>query len=108
MKNISWRKRIINLPHVFFVLIWASFFLPSRYAEEMRGGLNDFKAFGAALVILEIIFLIKTGNEKKHRAQLDIFAFLYGFLLVWEVCISRLNLLPYAFGPEDLNVEEEQ
>ena len=103
-EKISWIKRIFNIPNLLFILIWISFLFPSKYAEEMRAGLSDFKAFGAVLIFMEILFLSRNGNVKRHRAQKDIFTFLYAFLLIWEVGVSRLNLLPYAFIPAPENV----
>jgi NitT/TauT family transport system permease protein len=70
----------------------------------MRIGLKDFKAFGLVLILIEIIFLISNGSEKRSRAQRDIVGFVYGFLLVWEVGVSRFNLLPFAFVPAPENV----
>lgn len=100
----SWFKRIINLPNLFFILIWAASFLPSNYDEEMRIGLHDFKAFGVVLIIIEIIFLIGSANAKKLQALKDIIGFIYLFFLIWEFFVSRLNVLPYVFIPAPENV----
>lgn len=102
--NVAWQKRIINIANFFFVLIWLASLLPSRYDAEMRIGLKDFKAFGLVLIIIEIVFLLSNGSEKRSRAQRDIVGFVYGFLLLWEVGVSRFNLLPYAFVPAPENV----
>ncbi len=102
--TVAWQKRVINVANVLFVLIWAASLLPSRYAVEMKMGLKDFKAFGAVLLIIEAIFIISNGLEKRNRAQRDIVGFVYAFLLIWEVGVSRLNLLPFAFVPAPENV----
>ena len=102
--TVAWQKRILNVANILFVLIWAASFLPSKYAAEMRIGLKDFRAFGAVLLIIEAIFIIGNGSEKRSRAQRDIVGFVYAFLLLWEVGVSRLNLLPYAFVPAPENV----
>lgn len=102
--TVAWQKRVINVANVLFVLIWAASLLPSRYAAEMRAGLKDFKAFGVVLIIIEAIFIISNGSEKRSRAQRDIVGFVYAFLFVWEVGVSRLNLLPFAFIPAPENV----
>ncbi len=102
--TVAWQKRVINVANVLFVLIWAASFLPSRYAVEMKMGLKDFKAFGAVLLIIEAIFIISNGLEKRNRAQRDIVGFVYAFLFIWEVGVSRLNLLPFAFVPAPENV----
>lgn len=97
-------KRFINIPNLLFVLIWAASFLDSKYNEEMRIGLHDFKAFGVVLILIEVIFLVKNGNAKKHQALKDIVGFIYAFFLIWEVFVSRLNMLPYIFIPAPENV----
>ena len=102
--NVAWQKRIINVANFLFVLIWLASLLPSKYATEMRIGLKDFKAFGLVLILIEITFLLSNGSEKRSRAQRDIVGFVYAFLLVWEVGVSRYNLLPFAFVPAPENV----
>ena len=102
--TVAWQKRVINVANILFVLIWAASLLPSRYAVEMKIGLKDFKAFGAVLLIIEAIFIISNGLEKRNRAQRDIVGFVYAFLFIWEVGVSRLNLLPSAFIPAPENV----
>lgn len=102
--TVAWQKRVINVANILFVLIWAASLLPSRYAVEMKIGLKDFKAFGAVLLIIEAIFIISNGLEKRNRAQRDIVGFVYAFLFIWEVGVSRLNLLPFAFVPAPENV----
>lgn len=102
--TVAWQKRVINVANIFFVLIWAASLLPSKYAVEMKIGLKDFKAFGAVLLIIEAIFIISNGLEKRNRAQRDIVGFIYAFLFIWEVGVSRLNLLPFAFVPAPENV----
>ncbi|MDR2024900.1 MAG: ABC transporter permease subunit [Hungatella sp.] len=97
-------KRILNLPNLLYVFIWLCFLLPSRYAAEMKIGLRDWYAFGAVLVLLEIIYLIKINNKAKMQATKDITGFVYAVFLVWELLVSRLNLLPYVFIPAPENV----
>lgn len=103
-KKVSWKKRIINIPNLLFILIWVASFLPSKYDQEMRIGLSDFKAFGTVLILIEIIFILLNGSEKRNRSQRDILGFVYTLLLIWEVGVSRYNLLPFAFVPAPENV----
>ena len=103
-RKVPWSKRIFNIANLLFILIWAVSFLPSRYDAEMRQGLHDFKAFGVVLVLIEIIFMVRNGNEKNHQAQKDIMGFLYFFFLLWEFFVSRRNALPYVFIPAPENV----
>lgn len=98
------KKRILNLPNLLFVLIFACFFLPSKYAAEMRSGLKSPLVFAVVLVLIEILFHLNFSNPKKRRAALDITTFVFAFLLVWELVVTRLNLLPYIFIPSPENV----
>lgn len=100
----DWSKRILNLPNLFFILIWAASFLPSKYDEEIRIGLHDFKAFGIVLILIEIIFIVKSANAAKFQALKDVVGFIYLFFLIWELFVSRLNVLPYVFIPAPENV----
>lgn len=98
------RNRILNLPNLLYVLIWLCFLLPSRYDAEMKIGLKDWYAFGAVLVLVEVIYLIKINNKANMQATKDITGFLYVVFLAWELLVSRLNLLPYVFIPAPENV----
>lgn len=97
-------KRIFNIPNLFFLLIFACFLLPSKYAVEMRSGLKSPLVFAIVMILIEILFNINYSNPKKRRAAIDIISFVYGFLLIWEFFVSRLNLLPYIFIPSPENV----
>ncbi|WP_407428442.1 ABC transporter permease [Treponema sp.] len=97
-------KRILNIPNLLFVLIFASFLLPSKYAVEMRSGLKSPLIFAIVLILIEVLFHFNYSKAKKRRAALDITSFVYAFLLIWEFFVSRLNLLPYIFIPAPENV----
>ncbi len=98
------KERIINIPNVLFVLIFACFLFPSRYAVQMRLGLSSPLVFIIVLFVIEIIFIVQTGNPGKKQAVKDIVGFIYLFLFVWELVVSRLNLFPYVFVPAPENV----
>ncbi len=100
--NIS--ELIFNLPNLLFVLIWLCFLLPSKYAEEMKVGLKDIKAFAFVLILTEVIFIVRALNKKKRQATKDIVGFVYVVFLIWELLVSRLNVLPYVFIPAPENV----
>lgn len=101
-KDIS--SKIFNLAHLFLLLIFACFLLPSKYKIQMRESLKSPVVFSIALLIIELIFIYKMRDEKKLRAAKDIFAILYGTLFVWELFVSRLNVFPYVFVPAPENV----
>ena len=95
---------IVNIPNLLFLAIFACFFIPSKYAQQMRVGLKSPLVFIIVLGIIELSFLLRLKNAKKRRAVLDIQNFVYLFLFVWELTVSRLNLLPYVFVPAPENV----
>lgn len=103
-KSIEGVKNIFNIPHLFYILIWLSFLLPSRYTEEVKAGLRDWKAFGVVLIVVEIFFLLQMREKKKRQAAKDIVGFVYFVFFVWELFISRMNALPYVFIPAPENV----
>lgn len=98
------KQRILNLPNLLFVLIFACFLFPSKYAAEMRSGLKTPLVFAVVLALIELLFHLNFSNPKKKRAALDITTFVFAFLLAWEVVVTRLNLLPYIFIPAPENV----
>lgn len=100
----GWRSRLFNVPNLLFLLIFACFFLPSRYDAQMRSGLKSPASFAVVLILSEAVFLFFAGDAKKSRTAKDILSFVFGFFLLWEVCVSRLNLLPYVFVPAPENV----
>lgn len=98
------KDRILNLPHLFYILIWASFTLPIQYDDKLNVDIQSSIAFIIVLIAMEVAYIVKLGNEKKAKATKDIFGFLYLVLLAWELFITRLSLLPYIFLPPPENV----
>ncbi|MBQ5999286.1 MAG: ABC transporter permease subunit [Treponema sp.] len=98
------KKRIFNLPNLLFLLIFICFFLPSKYAQEMRSGLKSPLVFGIVVLLTEAGFHYTYTDPKKRTSALDITSFVFGFLLLWEIVVSRLNLLPFVFVPAPENV----
>ncbi len=95
---------IVNIPNLLFILIFLCFFLPSKYAEEMKTGLKSWSAFGAVILVIEIVYLVQLIRDKKVRAVKDIVSFVYFIFLIWEFFVSRRNALPYVFIPAPENV----
>ena len=98
------RGKILNVPNLLFVLIFACFFLPSKYAAEMRIGLKSPLVFAVVVALIELAFIAALAKPRKAQAAVDITSFVFAFLLVWEFFVSRLNLLPYIFIPAPENV----
>lgn len=103
-RRVKLGKRILNIPNLLFILIWIISFMPSKFAQEMKIGLHDFKAFGIVLILVEILFMACNGSEKNHQSQKDIVGFIYVVFFIWELVVSRLNALPYVFIPAPENV----
>lgn len=95
---------IFNFGNLFFILTLACFLFPSKYASEMRIGLKSPYAFLTVLFIIEILFILQLREEKKQRAAKDIAGFVFFIAFIWELLVSRLNLLPYVFIPALENV----
>ena len=105
MKKLSiLLKSIFNLPHLFFILTLLCFLLPSKYASQMNEGLKSPLVFIAVLCIIEAVFILSIRNAEKAAPAKGIATFVYGVLFIWELFVSRLNLLPYIFVPAPENV----
>lgn len=103
MKNFL-SKYVLNLANLFFVLTLLCFFIPSKYATGMRIGLKSPLVFAIILIIVEIRFIFSLRKKSKAQAAKDITAFVFIAAFVWELVVSRLNLLPYVFVPALENV----
>lgn len=103
MKNF-FSKYIFNTGNLFFLLIFLSFLLPSRYAVEMRAGVKNPLAFAILLGIIEVFFLFSLRRNNKRQATKDIGAFVFILFFIWELTVTRFNLLPYIFIPAPENV----
>ena len=95
---------IFNFANLFFILTLACFLLPSKYATEMRIGLKRPYAFSVVLFIIEILFILQLRDEKKQRAAKDIAGMVFFVAFIWELLVSRQNLLPYVFIPALENI----
>lgn len=98
------RDIVFNAANLFFVLTFACFLLPSKYAAEMRIGLKSPFVFSVVLCASELFFLLQARNEKKWRSARDIAGFVFFVAFIWEFLVSRLNLFPFVFVPALENV----
>ncbi|MCR5123582.1 MAG: ABC transporter permease subunit [Treponema sp.] len=97
-------KYVFNIANLFFALTFACFLLPSRYAAEMRIGLKSPLVFAIVLVLVEIRFIFSLQKKSKSQAAKDITGFVFIVAFIWELFVSRLNVLPYVFIPALENV----
>jgi NitT/TauT family transport system permease protein len=103
MKNFL-SKYVLNLANLFFVLTLLCFLFPSKYATGMRIGLKSPLVFAIVLVLIELRFIFSLRKKSKSQAAKDITGFVFIVAFIWELVVSRLNLLPYVFVPALENV----
>ena len=97
-------RNIFSFAHLFLLLTFLSFLLPSKYKAEMQEGLKSPLVFIIVLLIIEFLFLIKLFGKKDIQSSKDILAFVFGFIFLWELLVSRFNIFPYVFVPAPENV----
>ncbi|MBR0475569.1 MAG: hypothetical protein IJJ66_01970, partial [Treponema sp.] len=90
-------RNIFSFAHLFLLLTFLSFLLPSKYKAEMQEGLKSPLVFIIVLLLIEFLFIIKLLEKKDIQASKDILAFVFGFIFLWELLVSRLNIFPYVF-----------
>ena len=78
-------KYVFNIANLFFVLTFACFLLPSRYAAEMRIGLKSPLVFAIVLVLVEIRFIFSLQKKSKSQAAKDITGFVFIVAFIWEL-----------------------
>ncbi|GMO25208.1 MAG: hypothetical protein Ta2F_00410 [Termitinemataceae bacterium] len=95
--------RVFNFPTLFFILI---IILSTAVSGKMneRFKIQSAYPFIAACFLSWIFFQIKLHNVKGRQAAKDVAGIVLGFLLIWEVCVTKFDLLPYVFVPAPENV----
>jgi NitT/TauT family transport system permease protein len=94
-------KRLVNLPTLLFLLTALSaFFLPGKMAE--RFPMQPPYTFVAALALSWLYFQYRLAGGR--QAATDVASVVFGFMLVWEICVTKLDLLPFVFVPAPENV----
>ena len=61
-------------------------------------------SFITAALFAWVFFQIKLRNTAGRQAALDVAGIVLGFLLVWEIGVTKLDLLPFVFVPTPENV----
>ena len=96
-------RRVFNLPTLFFGLTAAAALaLPS--AMSARVGVEEPWAFLGAAGLGWLYFQVKFCRQSGRQAALDVAAIVFGFLLVWELAVTKRDMLPYVFVPAPENV----
>ncbi|MDR3130923.1 MAG: ABC transporter permease subunit [Treponema sp.] len=101
--GLSVIKRFANLPTLLFALIaFLAFFAPGKMAA--RFPIQAPYAFSGAILLSWLYFQYKLTAAEGRQAALDVASMVFGFMLVWEFCVTKLDLLPFVFVPAPENV----
>jgi NitT/TauT family transport system permease protein len=100
---IAFMERMVNLPTLFCVITLASTALfPCRMALRTR--MYNPAVFFTVVVLAWLFFQLKLAREAGRQAARDVGSIVFGFLAVWELATSKLDLLPFVFVPAPENV----
>jgi NitT/TauT family transport system permease protein len=96
-------ERLVNVPTFFFLLITVlAVFLPGRMAA--RFPMQPPFAFITTIALSWLYFQYKLTGQGGKQAAIDVASAVLGFMLIWETCVTKLDLLPYVFVPAPENV----
>jgi NitT/TauT family transport system permease protein len=104
-QSVRWHeaRRIFNLPTLLFALLSLSALaLPPAMSARVR--VEEPWAFLGAAFLAWLYFQFKLCREEGRRAALDVAGIVFGFLLLWELSVTKRDLLPYVFVPAPENV----
>ncbi|MDR2782680.1 MAG: ABC transporter permease subunit [Treponema sp.] len=100
-KRIAFISRIINLPMLFLLLvIILALFAPSKM--NVRFKIQAPYSFITAAILAWLYFQFKLS--KTAQAARDVASIVLGFLFIWEIAVTKLDLLPFVFVPAPENV----
>jgi NitT/TauT family transport system permease protein len=99
---LSLGARFLNVPTLFFIIHLAALFLPGRMVLRTR--MYSPVPFTVVLVFAWLFFQYKLAREEGRQAARDVGAIVLGFLALWELAVSKLDLLPFVFVPAPENV----
>jgi NitT/TauT family transport system permease protein len=101
--SVPLAKRLVNLPTFFFLVITAAaILLPGRMAARFR--IQSPAAFLTMIALAWLYFQYKMTGANGSQAAVDVASAVLGFLLLWEICVTKLDLLPFVFVPAPENV----
>jgi NitT/TauT family transport system permease protein len=85
-----------------FAVLTALIFLPWKLTDRIT--ISEPYAFFAAVVLSYIYFQFKITKESARRTANDVGTIIFGFLCIWELVVTKFDLLPYVFVPSPENV----
>jgi NitT/TauT family transport system permease protein len=93
--------RVLNLPTFFLLLIIVSvLFIPSKMNARFK--IHAPYSFITAVVLSWFYFQYKFS--KSTQSARDVAVIVLGFLLIWEIIVTKCDLLPFVFVPAPENV----
>jgi NitT/TauT family transport system permease protein len=96
------KQRFLNLTTLFFLIITFFLFIPGTMMNRVK--INEPYAFLTVIIFAYLFFQFKMSKESARRTANDVGAIVFTFLCIWEVAVTKLDLLPFVFVPAPENV----
>jgi NitT/TauT family transport system permease protein len=94
--------RLFNIPTLIFMVLLAAIMMPGRMVLRVK--MYSPLPFILVAVLSWLFFQIKLKEEDGRQAARDVASIVLGFLAIWEIGTTKLDLLPYVFVPAPENV----
>lgn len=91
------KKRFLRVTNLLFLILIAVQFLPNQISKDPQTPYVLMFAVGAEILVLLVSFFAR--KEQGLNLFLDIFAFLYGLLILWTLATAKFNWLSEALFP---------
>ena len=91
------KKRFLRVTNLLFLILLAVQFLPNQISTDPKTSYVLVFAVGAEILVLLVSVFAK--KEQSLNLILDIFAFLYGLLILWTLATAKFNWLKEALFP---------
>ncbi|MDR2864066.1 MAG: ABC transporter permease subunit [Spirochaetaceae bacterium] len=96
-------RSVFNFPTLFFVLIIVlSLAVPGKMNARFK--IQSPYPFIVCCLLTWIFFQIKLRNTESAQSAEDVAGIVLGFLLIWEIVVTKFDLLPFVFVPAPENV----
>jgi len=96
------KQRIFNLTTLLFIIISISLFIPGKMVNRVKIG--EPYAFLTVVILAYLFFQFKLTKESGRRTANDVGTIVFTFLFIWEIAVTKLDLLPFVFVPSPENV----
>jgi len=96
------KTSFFNLTTLLLIIILITLFLPGRMVHRVK--ISAPYAFLTVVIFAYLFFQFKLTKESGRRTANDVGAIVFTFLCVWEITVTKLDLLPFVFVPSPENV----